>query len=59
MRKRRVLALAGSAVALAVVAGSAIAGHMTSGVKSYTGCLTPDEGVLIKNAISTFVAEPC
>ena len=48
MRKRRVLALAGAAAALAVVAGSAIAGHMTSGVKSYTGCLTPGEGVIVK-----------
>ncbi len=48
MRKRRMLTLAGAAAALAVVAGSAIAGHMTSGVKSYTGCLTPGEGVLIK-----------
>ena len=48
MRKRRMLALAGAAVVLAVVAGSAIAGHITSGVKSYTGCLTPGEGVLIK-----------
>lgn len=48
MRKRRMLALAGAAAVLAVVAGSAIAGHMTGGVKSYTGCLTPGEGVLIK-----------
>jgi hypothetical protein len=48
MRKRRVLALASAAAVLAVVAGSAIAGHMTSGVKSYTGCLTPGEGALIK-----------
>ena len=48
MRKRGVLVLAGAAVALVVVAGSAIAGHMTSGVKSYTGCLTPGDGVIIK-----------
>ena len=48
MRKRTVLTLLGVLTALAVVAGSAIAGHITNGVKSYTGCLTPGEGVLIK-----------
>ncbi|HJR94925.1 MAG TPA: hypothetical protein VJ807_05765 [Gaiellaceae bacterium] len=34
-----------AALALAAVAG---AGHQTSGVKSYTGCLVSGEGVLIK-----------
>ena len=59
MRKRRMLALAGAAAVLAVVAGSAIAGHMTSGVKSYTGCLTPGEGVLIKIKEGNVPASPC
>ena len=37
-----------AALGVVAVGGTALAGHMTSGVKSYTGCLTPGEGVIIK-----------
>jgi hypothetical protein len=46
--RRRALALAVAALCLAAISGTALAGHQTSGVKSYTGCLVSGEGVLIK-----------
>jgi hypothetical protein len=35
-------------VLVVVTATTALAGHMPSGVKSYTGCLVPNDGVIIK-----------
>src|SRR5512134_1809374 len=46
--ERRVLALAAMAVGVVAIAGTAVAGHQTSGVKSYTGCLVSGDGVMIK-----------
>jgi hypothetical protein len=46
--RRRVLMLAIAAIGVAAISGTALAGHQTSGVKSYTGCLVSGEGVLIK-----------
>jgi hypothetical protein len=46
--KRRVLAAAVAAVGVVAIAGTALAGHQTSGVKSYTGCLVSGDGVMIK-----------
>src|SRR5262245_281599 len=43
-RRRRLFA----AAALAALGGTALAGHQTSGVKSYTGCLVSNDGVIIK-----------
>lgn len=39
-----------AAAALAALAAAAVAGagHITSGVKSYTGCLVPNDGVIVK-----------
>ena len=45
---RRVLMLAIAAIGVVAIAGTALAGHQTSGVKSYTGCLTSGDGVMIK-----------
>ena len=45
---RRALALAVAAVGVVAIAGTAVAGHQTSGVKSYTGCLVPNDGVIVK-----------
>ena len=47
--RRRLAAVGGvAALALAVVGGTALAGHLTGDVKSYTGCLVPNDGVIIK-----------
>ena len=46
--RRRVLMLAIAAIGVAAISGTALAGHQTSGVKSYTGCLVGGEGVIIK-----------
>jgi len=46
--RRRVLVLAVAAVGVVAIAGTALAGHVTSGVKSYTGCLVPGDGVIVK-----------
>jgi hypothetical protein len=45
---RRALTLVVVAVGVVAIAGTALAGHQTSGVKSYTGCLVSGDGVLIK-----------
>lgn len=42
------LAVAVGALVVAVTATTALAGHQTSGVKSYTGCLVSGDGVIIK-----------
>jgi hypothetical protein len=46
--RRRVLMLAIAAIGVAAISGTALAGHQTSGVKSYTGCLVGGEGVIVK-----------
>lgn len=46
--RRRVLMLAIAAIGIAAVSGTALAGHQTTGVKSYTGCLPPGDGPIIK-----------
>lgn len=46
--RRRALALAVAALCVVALTGTAVAGHQTSGVKSYTGCLVGGEGVMIK-----------
>ena len=46
--RRRVLMLAIAAIGVAAISGTALAGHQASGVKSYTGCLTPGDGPIIK-----------
>jgi hypothetical protein len=47
LRRRLVVFALAAGMTLAVATG-AIAGHETSGVKSYTGCLVSGDGVLIK-----------
>jgi hypothetical protein len=37
-----------TALGVVAISGTALAGHQTSGVKSYTGCLVGGEGVMIK-----------
>jgi hypothetical protein len=46
--RRRVLALAVAALCVVAISGTALAGHQTSGVKHYTGCLVSGDGVMIK-----------
>jgi hypothetical protein len=46
--QRRALVLALAAIGVVAIAGTAVAGHITSNVKSYTGCLVGGEGVIIK-----------
>jgi hypothetical protein len=48
--RRRALVLAVAALVVGAVGGTALAGHQTSNVKSYTGCLVSGDGVLIKIA---------
>lgn len=45
--------------ALAALGGTALAGHQTSGVKSYTGCLTPGDGPIIKIKEGNAPSSPC
>ena len=47
--RRRVLMLAIVAIGIAAVSGTALAGHQASGVKSYTGCLTPGDGPITQD----------
>jgi hypothetical protein len=59
MMKRR-LAAAGLAIGvIAAFTGSALAGHLTSGVKSYTGCLVSKDGVIIKISEGTAPTSRC
>lgn len=46
--KRKVLVVGLGAVFIAATTTSALAGHETSGVLSYTGCLVANDGVIIK-----------
>ena len=46
--RRRALVLAIAAIGVVALGGTALAGHQTSGVKSYTGCLVSGDGVMIK-----------
>lgn len=46
--QRRALVLAVAAAGVVAIAGTALAGHQTSGVKSYTGCLVSGDGVMVK-----------
>ena len=46
--RRRALVLAIAAIGVVALGGTALAGHQTSGVKSYTGCLVAGDGVIIK-----------
>jgi hypothetical protein len=40
--------IAMGALLVVLTATTALAGHVTSGVESYTGCLVPGDGVIIK-----------
>jgi hypothetical protein len=57
--RRRALALAVAALCLAAISGTALAGHQTSGVKSYTGCLVGGDGVMIKIKEGDSPRSPC
>ena len=46
--RTRMLTLGVAAVGVVAIAGTALAGHQTSDVKSYAGCLVSGEGVMIK-----------
>lgn len=58
-RRRRLVVFALIAVGVVAVAGTALAGHLTSGVTSYTGCLVPKDGVIIKVKEGNAPASPC
>jgi len=46
--RRRALVLAIAVFGVVALGGTALAGHQTSGVRSYTGCLVSGDGVIIK-----------
>lgn len=45
---RRLVAVSVVSVVAVAVGATALAGHLADGVKSYTGCLVPNDGVIIK-----------
>jgi len=47
------------AALVTALGGTALAGHQASGVKSYTGCLTPGEGPIIKIKEGDAPSSPC
>ena len=47
-KRSKPLAFVVCALVVAITATTALAGHQTSGVKSYTGCLVSGDGVMIK-----------
>ncbi len=57
--RKSVVAIATAAAAIVVLAGTALAGHQTSGVKSYTGCLVSGDGVMIKIKEGEAPRSPC
>lgn len=57
--RSKALALAMGALLVAITATTALAGHQSSGVKSYTGCLVPKDGVIIKIKEGESPASPC
>jgi len=57
--KRKILPLCAGLSLLAISATVAIAGHVTSGVKSYTGCLTVNGGTLTQIKEGDTPLNPC
>lgn len=55
----RAAVLAIAAIGVVTLGGTAFAGHIESGVKSYTGCLVPKDGVIIKVKEGNAPASPC
>jgi hypothetical protein len=58
-RRRGLLLGAVAALVVAVAGGTALAGHINSGVKSYTGCLTTNGGTLTLIKEGTAPLKPC
>jgi hypothetical protein len=59
-RVRRLLAVvAAVAIGSTAIAGGALAGHLATDVKSYTGCLTKDGGTLVLVREGNAPAKPC
>lgn len=58
MRRKTLLVIVGLLM-LAITATTAIAGHITSDVKSYTGCLTPGDGPIVKIKEGNAPFSPC
>ena len=56
---RRALAVVVGAVCVVLLTGTALAGHETSGVKSYTGCLVTASGTLTKITEGNTPAAAC
>lgn len=57
--KRKLTAVALAIGVITVFAGTAVAGHLTAGVKSYTGCLVSKDGVIIKIKEGEAPSSPC
>lgn len=57
--KRQLTAVTLSIGMIAGLSGSAIAGHLTAGVKSYTGCLVSKDGVIVKIKEGEIPSSPC
>jgi hypothetical protein len=48
INRRRATALAVAMIAVGVLGGAALAGHLVENVKSYTGCLGSGDGIIVK-----------
>ena len=57
--KRQLAAMALAIGVITVFASSALAGHLSVGVKSYTGCLVSKDGVIIKIKEGEAPSSPC
>jgi hypothetical protein len=57
--KRQLAAMALAIGVITVFAGSALAGHLTTGVTSYTGCLVSKDGMIIKIKAGESPSSPC
>ena len=57
--RRSVVLISLAALAVVGLGGTALAGHLTSDVKSYTGCLVTRDGVVIKVKEGDAPASPC
>jgi hypothetical protein len=56
---RRMLMLAAAVLGLAIAGGTAVAGHLTSGVTSYTGCIFTTSGLLVNVKEGDAPSMPC
>jgi hypothetical protein len=57
--RSKTLVVAVGALLVVTMTATALAGHITGDVKSYTGCLVPKDGVVVKVKEGSAPASPC